>query len=149
MPSTRAPAIRLAEVPNEVRALITDGLFYETLGVLTSVATYHPDLDFAAIYSGYADGWSAEDIHSLGESLLPHAKLVAEQVSAQWVMDARRADMDGSACQEDVTQPADGVEPGSEVDVALPPTEPNVAQSEDEQPLPSPVEPVVDAAKEP
>ena len=45
------------------------------------MTTYHPDLDFAAIYSGYADGWSAEDIHSLGESLLPHAKLVAEQVS--------------------------------------------------------------------
>ena len=97
-----APAIRLAEVPDEVRALITDGLFYETLGVLTSVATYHPDLDFAAIYSGYADGWSAEDIHSLGESLLPHAKLVAEQVSTQWVMDARRADMAEGACREDV-----------------------------------------------
>ena len=27
-PSTNVPAIRLAEVPNEVRALITDGLFY-------------------------------------------------------------------------------------------------------------------------
>ena len=52
------------------------------IGVLTSVAMYHPDLDFAAIYSGYVDGWSAEDIHSLGESLLPHAKLVVEQVSA-------------------------------------------------------------------
>ena len=61
--------------------------------MLTSVATYHPDLDFTAICSGYADSWSTEDIHSLGESLLPHAKLVAEQVSGQWVMDARRADM--------------------------------------------------------
>ena len=92
-PSTSAHAIRLVEVPDEVRALITDGLFYGTSGVLTSVATYHPDLDVTAICSGYADGWSAEDIHSLGESLLPHAKLVAEQVSAQWVMYARRADM--------------------------------------------------------
>jgi len=36
-PSTSAPAIRLAEVPDEVRALITDGLFYGMLGVLTSV----------------------------------------------------------------------------------------------------------------
>ena len=43
---------------------------------------YHPNLDFAAIYSGYVDGWSTKDIHSLGESLLPHTKLVAEQVSA-------------------------------------------------------------------
>ena len=42
-----------------------------------------------------------------------------------------------------------GMEPGSEVDVAPPPTEPNVAQSEDEQPLSSPVEPIVDAAEEP
>ena len=76
------PAIRLAEVSDEVRALITDGLFYGSSGVLTSVATYHSNLDFATICSGYADGWSAEDIHSLRESLLPHAKLVAEQVSA-------------------------------------------------------------------
>ena len=80
---------------------------------------------------------------------MPHAKLVADQVSAQWVVDACCADMAGSVCQEDVTQPTDGVEPGSEVDVALPPTEPNVAQSEDEQPLPSSVEPVVDAVVEP
>ena len=43
----------------------------------------------------------------------------------------------------------DGVEPGLKVDVAPPLTEPNVAQSEDEQPLPSSVEPVVDAAGEP
>ena len=56
-------------------------MFYGTSGVLTSVAMYHLDLDFAAICSGYADNWSMEDIHSLGESLLPHTKLVAEQVS--------------------------------------------------------------------
>ena len=50
------PAIRLAEVLNVVWALITDMLFYGTSGVLTSVVMYHPDLDFATIYSGYADG---------------------------------------------------------------------------------------------
>ena len=55
-PSTSAPAIRLAEVPDEVWALITDGLFYGMSGVLTLVATYHPVLDFTAICSGYADG---------------------------------------------------------------------------------------------
>ena len=113
------------------------------------VATYHLDLDFATIYSGYADGWSAKDIQSLRESLLPHAKLVGEQVSAQWVMDARRAGMAASVHQEDVAQPMDGVEPRLEASVAPPPTNPNVAQSEDEQPLPSPVEPVVDATMEP
>ena len=81
-PSTSAPTIRLAEVPNEVRALITNGLFYGASGVLTSLVTYHPDLDFATICSGYADGLSTDDIQLLGESLLPYARLVAEQVSA-------------------------------------------------------------------
>ena len=57
-PSTSTPVIQLAEVPNEVRALISDGMFYGTSGVLTSVATHHSDLDFTAIYSGYTDGWS-------------------------------------------------------------------------------------------
>ena len=55
-PSTSAPAIRLAEVPDEVRALITHGLFYGASRVLTSVVMYHLDLDFATICSGYADG---------------------------------------------------------------------------------------------
>ena len=55
-PSTSTLAIQLAEVPNEVWALISDGMFYGTLGVLTSVVTHHPDLDFAAIYKGYANG---------------------------------------------------------------------------------------------
>ena len=73
VPSTSTPAVQLAEVLNEVRALISDGMFYETTGVLTSVATHHPNLDFAAIYRGYADGWSAYKIHALGESLVPHA----------------------------------------------------------------------------
>ena len=72
-PCTSTPAIQLAEVPNEVRALISDGMFYGTLGVLTSVAMHHLDLDFATICSGYADGWSLDAIHALRESLLPHA----------------------------------------------------------------------------
>ena len=81
-PSTSTPAVQLAEVPNEVWALISDGMFYRTLGVLTSVATHHPDLDFVAICRGYADGWSTDKIHALGESLVPHAQMVAEQVTA-------------------------------------------------------------------
>ena len=51
--------------------------------------------------------------------------------------------------QEDVAQPADGVEPGLEAHVAPPPTKLNVAQPEDEQPLPSSVEPIADAAGDP
>ena len=125
-PSTSTPAIRLAEVPDEVRALIFDGMFYGISGVLSSVAMHHLDLDFAAIYSGYADVWSSNAIHALGESLLPHAQLVAEQVSTQWVMEARRANVAEGVGQEDVAQPVDGVEPRLEVNVAPPPTEPNV-----------------------
>ena len=52
------------------------------------------------------------------------------------------------ARQEDVAQPMDGMEPRSKADIAPPPTKPKVAQSEDEQPLPSPVEPVADAVGE-
>ena len=59
------PAIWLAEVLDEVQALVTDGLFYGTSAVLTSVATYHPDLDVATIYSGYANGLSTKDIQSI------------------------------------------------------------------------------------
>jgi len=80
-PSTSTPTVQLAEVPIEVRALISDGMFYGMSGVLTSVATHHPDLDFAAIYREYADGWSTDGIHVLGESLMPYAQMVAEQVS--------------------------------------------------------------------
>ena len=46
------------------------------------MATHYPDLDFTAIYRGYADGWSIDEIHALGESLVPHAQVVAEQVTA-------------------------------------------------------------------
>ena len=67
------PAVQPAEVPNEVRALISDGMFYGTSGVLTSVVTNHPNLDFVAICRGYVDGWSTDEIHTLGESLVPYA----------------------------------------------------------------------------
>ena len=54
-PSTSTPAVQLAEVSNKVQALISDDMFYGTSGVLTLVATHHPDLDFVAICRGYAD----------------------------------------------------------------------------------------------
>ena len=57
-------------------------MFYGTLGVLTLVATHYLDLDFEAICRGYADGWSTDKINVLGEGLVPHAQIVAEQVTA-------------------------------------------------------------------
>ena len=72
---------------------------------------------------------STEDIQTLGESLLLHARLVAEQVSMQWVMDVCCEDMARSMHGEDAAQPADGAEPGSEVNVAPVSIEPNVVPS--------------------
>ena len=81
--------------------------------MLTSVATHHSNLDFATICSGYADGLSTEDIQSIGESLLPHAQSVSEQVSTEWVMDVRHEDMARSMRGEDASEPRDSTDPGS------------------------------------
>ena len=65
------------------------------------MATHHPNLDFTAICSGYVEGLIMEDIQSIGEGLLPHARSVADQVSAQWVMDVHHVDMARSMRGED------------------------------------------------
>ena len=114
--------------------------------MLTSVATHHPNLDFTTICSRYAEGLSMGDIQSIGESLLPHAWSVSEQVSAEWVMDVRYEDMARSMRGEDASQPADSMEPGSEVNVALASVEPNVVPSGGEQPVLLSVTPIADAA---
>jgi len=72
--------------------------------VLTVVGTHHPHLDFATICSGYAEGMSMADIQSIGESLLPYARSMADQVSAEWVMDVHREDLAKSARGEDAAE---------------------------------------------
>ena len=67
----------------------------------------------------------------------------------QWVMDVRHEDMARSMRGEDVAQPADGMEPGSEVDIASALTEPNVLPPGSEQPEPLPVTLTADAAEPP
>ena len=84
-------------------------------------------------------------IHALGESLVPCAQMVAEQVSAQWVMEAHRVSMAEGMRQEGIIQPVDGVEVGSEASVAPPPTETNVVPSASERPLSLSTEPSADA----
>ena len=64
-------------------------------------------------------------------------------------MDARRANTTEGAHQEHIAQTADGVETGSEANIAPPPSEPSVIQLENEQPLSSPVAPSADAAGQP
>ena len=76
---------------------------------------------------------------------MPYAQMVAKQVSAQWVMEAHHSSMAEGVRQEDIIQPTDGVETGSEASVVLPPTKPNVVLAESEQPLSSSTVPPVDA----
>ena len=60
-----------------------------------------------------------------GKSCCHMHNLVAKLVSALWVMKAHRVSVAEGVCQEDITQPVDGVEVGSEA-----PSEPSVAPSE-------------------
>ena len=71
---------------------------------------------------------------------------MADQVSAQWVVDIRREDMARSMHGEDASQPTDGAKPRSEVNVSSVLTELNVVPPGSEQPAPSSVAPTVDAA---
>jgi len=87
-----------------------------------------------------------EDIQSIGVSLLPHARLVSEQVSAEWVMDVCRQDMARSIRGENASEPTDSPKPGSGGNVALASVEPNVVPPGGEQPTPSSVVPPADAA---
>ena len=118
--------VQLAKVPDAVRDHVRSRLFYGASGVLTSVVTHHPNLDFDAICSGYAEGLSMEDIQSIRVSLLPHTRLVSEQVSAEWVMDVRHQDMARSMRGENASEPADNLEPGSGGNVASASVEPNI-----------------------
>ena len=90
-----------------------------------SVATHYPDLEFVSAYRGYASGWSADEIQALGESLAPHAQVVAEQVTTRWVVEARCSMAATGVRQEDIVQPV-MAEAGSEASVVPPATEPNV-----------------------
>jgi hypothetical protein len=55
-----ALAADLMEILGEVAGLITDGVFHGASGVLTSVASHHPILDFEAVGRGCTTGWSAD-----------------------------------------------------------------------------------------
>ena len=85
-------------------------------------------------------------IQAIGESLLPHARSVSEQVSAEWVMEVRCEDMARSMRGEDASEPADSPEPSLGRDVASTSIEPNVVPPGSEQPAPSLVAPSADAA---
>ena len=83
--------------------------------------------------------------------------MVTEQVTTQWVMEAHRSSVAEDMHQEDVVQPVEGVETGSEVSIVLPPIKPNVipitaepsvvVPTTTELPSSSPITPSTDAAE--
>ena len=85
--------------------------------------------------------------------------MVAEQVTAQWVMEARRSTVAIDVRWEDIVQPMEVAEAGSEASVVPPPIEPNVVPTtaepsvivltSTELPLSSPTAPSVDATRGP
>jgi len=109
------------------------------------MATYHPNLDFATICSGYAEGLSMGDIQTIGESLLPHMRSVSEQVSTEWVMDVCREDMARSMRGQDASKPTDSTKASFGGNVASTLIEPNVVLPGSEQPAPLSVAPSADA----
>ena len=62
-------------------------------------------------------------------------------------MDVRREDMARTMRGEDAAQSVDGIELGSEVNVALAPTKPNIVPPRSEQTAPSSVAPTADATE--
>ena len=60
-----------------------------------------------------------------------------QQVTAQWVMEARRLTVAADMHQEDVVQPTELAEDGSEASVIPPAIEPNVVLTGSELPLSS------------
>ena len=80
---------------------------------------------------------------------MPYAQMVAEQVTAQWVMEPHHSSMAEEVCREVVVQPVEGGETGSEVSVVPPPTELNVIPTESELPSSSSSVPSANAAGRP
>jgi hypothetical protein len=78
-----------------VAALIIDGVFHGTSGVLTSVASHYP-LDFGVVGRGYADGWSVDQLCELGQSLEPVAMAIAEATTTEWLKAACRAEREAA-----------------------------------------------------
>ena len=75
--------------------------------------------------------------------------MVAEQVTTQWVMEAHHSSVAEDVCQEDVVQPTEGVETGSEASGVPPPTEPNVVTTRSELPSSSSPVPSANVARGP
>jgi hypothetical protein len=65
-PGSSALAANLSKILGEVAGLITDGVFHNASGVLTSVASHYLTLDFEAVGRGYAVRWSTDQLRELG-----------------------------------------------------------------------------------
>jgi hypothetical protein len=95
-----ALATNLSVIPGELSGLITDGVFHGASGVLTSVASHYPDLDFGRVRRSYAAEWSSNQICKLSWSLEPIAMAIAETVTTEWVKEARRVEREATLGEE-------------------------------------------------
>ena len=78
--------------------------------------------------------------------MVPHAQVVAEQVIAQWVLEAHRSTVATDMRREDVIRSAEVAEAGSEASVVSTPTKPNIVPTKTELPSSSSIVPSADAA---
>jgi hypothetical protein len=96
-PGSSALVTDLSQIPGEVAGLITDVVFHGTLGVLTSVASHYPTLDFRVVGRGYTIGWSDGQLCELGRSLEPITTAIAETTTTEWLREAQSAEAGSSA----------------------------------------------------
>jgi hypothetical protein len=86
----------LSEVPGEVAGLIINVVFHGTSGVLMSVASHYPTLDFGAVGRGYAAGWSTNQLCELGQSLGPVVMAITETTTPKWVKEVQRVEREAT-----------------------------------------------------
>jgi hypothetical protein len=91
-PRSSALTTNLLEIQGEVTGLVTDRVYHGASGVLASVASHYPTLDFEAVGRGYTAGWSADQLRELIQSLVLVATLIEEATTTEWVKEAHRAE---------------------------------------------------------
>jgi hypothetical protein len=90
-------------IPGEVSGLIIDRVFHGASGVLMSVASHYPDLEFGPVGRSYTAGCSSNQICELGRSLELIAMAIAEMITTEWVKEPRLVEREATL-GEDGTQ---------------------------------------------
>ncbi|TKW13150.2 hypothetical protein SEVIR_5G081650v4 [Setaria viridis] len=131
--------------PSTVEEVLLE--YFTRSGLLTSVATHYPDLDFKAICRGYTGGRSFEEIRVLSQTLAPGARTITAHMTAMWVMEARRSWIAACASQEGATNPDAVVQAGTELGVVPTETNPSVDLTATGEPSSLSATPLTDLAE--